>query len=277
MRDHLRHRSFTANGDESAEHYGYAGPPPIERMYLPVANPSDPNREENRPIIPRYWAWNGCNSAAALAVILLRLLNIPVFRLRAYEWPQGAIESGSHGGLDLPGESLAVWHVDDLFATTWLQDPGIEPAAVFNAGVMDYADYKSLSIAWKPSSAADSATRWAEFYKVTGRIAVRNATHFVFFYFWETIAFHPANDNAHPCDHPQKLPRFKSYLVDSFRFSDEEVVELLCDHEQVFRDKIAAFKAAHIAELASAPTETLAEQMAYNLYMQEYEEWERNR
>jgi hypothetical protein len=273
IRDHLRHGPSMSLGSIRVQHYGYVGSPPMEKIYMPVTNPSDPD------LGPRFWAWSGCHTAAPLIINLMRLLNIPAQLLKQYEWPEAAQETGWHEGVDFPVEELALWHADDLYAISSLKDPEIEPEAIYNAGIVDYTAYKEL-FADPPSSPQISSQQWAEYDKWLGGIAVRNATHNIFKFFWESILFDPSQDFQGDCqNNTDKLWRVKNQIERSWGFTHTEAITLLCDNEQVFRGRIAKFQQDHATETAdlAASTSTDLEHAALNLYRQKYENWDNNR
>jgi hypothetical protein len=119
LRDHLRH-CLHSGGTEGLAAYGYAGYPPIEKMFTKVTDPW------NKQIGPRYHAWWGCHSAAALVVWLTRTINIPCCGHWTYidQYPL-------HHGIDFPSQRLFSAHTDDFYAISKLIDPTIEPSEVF--------------------------------------------------------------------------------------------------------------------------------------------------
>jgi hypothetical protein len=130
FRDHLCHASINDfTGRLNA--YGYAGLPPIEKMFTRAINPDYPN------LGLRYWSWNGCWSAAALAVWLMRTMNIPCSGQPTY------IDDGPyphHCGIDFPSERLFSAHTDNFYADFDLKDPTIEPSEIFEPD----GDYETM-------------------------------------------------------------------------------------------------------------------------------------
>ncbi len=122
FRNHLSHGPGIYAGTTALDAYGFRGYPPLTQMMIRRVNPQQPDAR------PCFFAWSGCHSAAGLMVGLARCLNIPA---RSWDtWENGG-EHGTHHGIDFPTLRLFSKHLDDFYAESYLQDPGIEPGEVF--------------------------------------------------------------------------------------------------------------------------------------------------
>jgi len=123
LRDNLGHGTQGLSEEKRIEAYGYPGPQPIEKMFTRTLKPGS-------VLGPRYWVHDGCHGAAALAVWLLRVINIP-----ARSWKTFIEDSQTpmHSGIDLPSESLFSPHMDNFYAKLQSKDPTMEPWEIFAA------------------------------------------------------------------------------------------------------------------------------------------------
>ncbi len=175
VRDHLWHGPNIDSGPQAVQAYGYAGSAPIEKMFTAVVNP------QNTALGPRYYAWLGCHSAAALIVWLMRAVNVPG---RAWYTHFEDTTTATHKGVEIPTEQLFSAHNDDFYARPELLDPTIEPWEVFESEA-DYAAQKQKYTT--PAAPGELRTD-----QHTREVAIRGLAHPTYYFveaYWGGLAY----------------------------------------------------------------------------------------
>jgi hypothetical protein len=176
IRDHLCHGPDITGGPRGLSAYGYAGNAPVEKIFSRALSPESGMNQHG----PKYYAWFGCHSAAALVVWLMRTVNIPC--RGHYTYIQNDT-TPAHHGIDFPSQRLFSAHMDNFYAIPFFMDPTIEPLEVFDHD----GDYETMKLR-DLTPYTPGERRWEQYMQTQARKALAHPTfEFVSAYWYDQI------------------------------------------------------------------------------------------
>jgi len=117
MLDHFRHGPN--------QHPVYGLPFPVHEMFIRT-KPQDPKG---------FYAYYGCQGAAAFVHWILRICNIPSIPFKVWLSHSSEPDSGTHSGIKFPSVDIVTEHLDNFYGASareaLLLDPVIHPARIF--------------------------------------------------------------------------------------------------------------------------------------------------